>query len=173
MIRVVLGVLHEQETEGILRPIRSDLDPATAASRDVSEAAGASMNDKFEQVGSIPLGGAIITPAGDLTADFVIHAVVSSPDEPESPSSVQKALRNSLRRAVDLGLESLALPPLGAGAGQLDAEGCALAMLEVVFFHLDEGQPPQDVRIIVGSEYEQSVFDELVRGMADQRSVGG
>jgi hypothetical protein len=46
-------------------------------------------------------------------------------------------------------------------------------MLEVVFFHLDEGQPPQDVRIIVGSEYEQSVFDELVRGMADQRSVGG
>jgi hypothetical protein len=142
MIQVLLGTLSEQETEGILRPIRSDLAPVTAASRDVAEGAGETMNEKLEQIGVIPVGGAVITPAGALSADFVIHAVVSAPDEPETPGSVQNALKNGLRRATDLGLESLALPPLGTGIGRLDAETCALAMLEMLFFHLDEGQPP-------------------------------
>ncbi len=126
MIEVLLGALYEQETEGILRPIRSDLVPVTSASRDVAEGAGDTMNDKLEHIGAVPLGGAVITPAGGLSADFVIDAVVSVPDEPETPASVQKALKNSLRRAADLGLESLALPPLGTGIGQLDvAKKCA------------------------------------------------
>ena len=171
MIQVLLGGLYEQEIEGILRPIRADLVPVTSASRDVAEGAGETMNDKLEQIGAIPLGGAVITPAGDLSADFVIHAVVSAPDEPETPASVQKALRNSLRRATDLGLESLALPPLGTGIGQLEAEETALAMLEMLFFHLDEGQPPFDVRIVTGSEYEQRVFERLVAEMTSQRTV--
>ncbi len=173
MIEVLLGALYEQETEGILRPIRSDLVPVTSASRDVAEGAGDTMNDKLEQIGAIPLGGAVITPAGGLSADFVIHAVVSAPDEPETPASVQKALRNSLRRAADLGLESLALPPLGTGIGQLNAEENALAMLEMLFFHLDEGQPPLDVRIVTGSEYEQHVFEQLVAEMTSRRTALG
>ena len=171
MIQVLLGALYEQETEGILRPIRSDLAPVTAASRDVAEGAGETMNDKLEQIGAIPLGGAVITPAGGLSADFVIHAVVSEPDEPETPASVQKALRNSLRRAADWGLESLALPPLGTGIGRLDVEDSALAMLEMLFFHLDEGQPPLDMRIVTGSEYERRVFERLVAEMTSRRSA--
>ncbi len=162
MIQVLLGALVEQETEGIVRPVRSDLVPVTAASRDVAEGAGEAMNARLEQMGAIPVGGAVITPAGGLSADFVIHAVVSAPDEPETPVSVQQALRNSLRRAADLGLESLALPPLGTGIGRLDAEECALAMLEMLFFHLDEGQPPLDMRIVTSSEYELRVFEQLL-----------
>jgi len=173
MIEVILGVLHEQDSEGIVRPIRSDLVPVTAASRDIAERAGEAVSDKLEQIGSIPLGGAVITPAGDLSADFVIHAVVSEPDEAESPASVQKALRNSLRRAADMGLESLALPPIGMGIGRLDAEECARAMLEMLFFHLDEDQPPQDVRIVTGAEYEQQLFERLVAEMTSQRAAFG
>jgi hypothetical protein len=44
MIELLLGVLHEQETEGIVRPIRSDFVLVTAASRDVAEGAGEAMS---------------------------------------------------------------------------------------------------------------------------------
>ena len=44
MNEVLLGVLHQQETEVIVRPIRSDLVPVTAASRDVAEGAGEAMS---------------------------------------------------------------------------------------------------------------------------------
>jgi O-acetyl-ADP-ribose deacetylase (regulator of RNase III) len=62
-------------------------------------------------------GGAVVTPGGDLSADFVIHVVVSAPDEPETSVNVQKALRNGLRRAADLdpGIAGASAPGHGCG----------------------------------------------------------
>jgi hypothetical protein len=44
-------------------------------------------------------------------------------------------------------------------------------MLELLFFHLDEGQPPLDVRIVTSAEYEQQVFEQLVAEMTSQRNA--
>ena len=68
MIRVVLGALEDSDTEAILRPIRSDLTPVSAASRDVGSAAGPLMEERLQSQGSVPVGGAILTPGGSLAA---------------------------------------------------------------------------------------------------------
>lgn len=162
MIEVVLGALAEQKASAVLRAIRSDLGPVNAISRDVGLAAGEGLDARLEQVGSLPLGGAVMTPAGDLAADFIIHAVVMSSEEPQTAVTVQKALRNGLRRAADWGLETLALPPLGMGAGTIEAEDSARALLDILFQHLDEGQPPLALTIVVGSEYEAGLFNRMV-----------
>jgi serine/threonine-protein kinase len=161
VIHVLTGVLSEQGLEGIVRPIRSDLAPLTHAARDVVAAAGPSVAERLDQLGTLPLGSAVITPAGALPASFIIHIVTASEDEPETPLSVQRALRNGLRRAADWGLKSLAIPPLGAGAGHLDAEDAARAQLEILADHLDEGLPPLDLTIVVAGEYEAEVFARL------------
>jgi len=57
MIRVVVGVLHEQGAECVLRPIRADLVPVSATSRDLDLAAGERMQDRLEQMGLLPVGG--------------------------------------------------------------------------------------------------------------------
>ena len=173
MITVSIGALHESDVESVLRPIRSDFTPVTVASKNLTEAAGEPMQDRLEQMGVIPIGGAVMTPAGDLSAEFVVHIVVSAPDEPETPASVQKALGNGLRRATDLGVESMALPPLGMGVGALEAEESARAMLEILFNHLDEGVPPLDLRVAVSLQYEADVFSQLVEELAGNRSEDG
>ena len=170
MIRVEIGALHESDVESVLRPIRSDLAPITAASRDLMVAAGEPMQERLEQMGMIPVGGAVMTPAGDLGADFVVHIVVSAPDEPENTASVQKALGNGLRRAADLGIESMTMPPLGMGIGALEAEDSARAMLEILFNHLDERGPPLDLRVAVGHQYEADIFGQIVRELAGHRT---
>ena len=170
MITVGIGALRECEVECLLRPIRADFAPVTAASRDLGLGAGSVMQTRLEQMGMIPAGGAVMTPAGELSADFVIHVVVSSPEDPENSVTVQKALRNGLRRAADLGIESLALPPLGMGVGALEAEDSARVMLEILFNHLDEGVPPLDVRVVVEQEYEADVFRRIVGEMTRDRS---
>lgn len=166
MIHVVVGELATQEREGIVRPIRSNLTPLTAGARDVITAAGPSVAERLDQLGSLPLGSAIITPGGDLPASFVIHVVTASEDEPETPLSVQRALRNGLRRATDWGLSSLAMPPLGAGVGRMDPEEAARAQVEILANHLAEGLPPLDLTIAVGGEYEAEVFGRLVEELA-------
>jgi O-acetyl-ADP-ribose deacetylase (regulator of RNase III) len=174
VIHVLTGVLSEQAREGIVRPIRSDLAPLTHAARDLIAAAGPSVEERLEQLGSLPLGSAVITPAGALPASFIIHIVTASEEDPETPHSVQRALRNGLRRAADWGLTSLAMPPLGVGAGQLDPEDAARAQLEILVDHLDEGAPPLDLTIVVAGAYEAEIFtrlaDELTRARFPLRS---
>ncbi len=170
MIRVVEGDLAAQQVTAVVRPIRSDLAPVNALSRDLAAAAGPKLGERLESVGSIPVGGAVITPAGDLPADFVIHVVVMSEDEPQTPTSARRALRNGLARAADWALDSLAVPPLGLGVGTLDAEEAARSLVETLFDHLDEGRPPLELTIVVGSEYEAGLFGRIVEDVSRERA---
>ena len=169
MIRVVAGDLGEQRVSAVIRPVGSDGAPVNALSRDVGTAAGPSVEERLAALGPIPLGGAVLTPAGALPADFLIHVVVMSPEEPQSSAIVQRALRNGLRRASDWGLESLALPPLGLGAGAIQADEAARALVEILFAHLDEGEAPLALTLVVTSDYEAELFGRLIDEAASDR----
>ena len=169
MINVVIGELTAQDREGLLCPVRSDLAPLTAGARDVLLCAGPVVEERLRQMGSLPIGGAVITPGGNLAAAFLIHVVTASEEEGETALSVQRALRNGLRRAVEFELQSLALPPLGTGVGHMDVEDSARAMVEILVNHLDEGHPPLELTIVVPGEYEASVFTHLVDDLTRDR----
>ncbi len=169
MIHVVTGELTAQRCEGLLRAVRADLSPVNAGARDVLLQAGEAVAERLEQMGGLPVGGAVITQGGDLPASFLIHVVTSADDESESDQVVRKALRNGLRRAEEFGLASLAIPPLGIGAGHLDVEDAARSMVEVLVDHLDEGGAPRDVTIVVRGAYEADVFDRTVLELTRDR----
>lgn len=162
MIRVVRADIATLGVQGVVRPVRPDLAPVDAAARDLVAEAGPDLADRLQRVGMIPVGGAVLTPAGSLAADFLIHIVVMSDEEPQSSLSIQRALRNGLRRAADWGLESLAVPALGLGAGSIEPEVPARALVEILFNHLDEGVPPLELTIAVSSDYEMALFEQLV-----------
>ncbi len=169
MIHVVVGDLAAQAVEGVLRPVRTDLVAVSSASRDIAIAAGEQLEARLTKLGTLPLGGAVLTPAGNLTAGFLIHAVVMSEEEPQTSLIVQRALRNGLRRATDWGLASLALPPLGLGVGTADPEAAARALVEILFNHVDEGAPPLELTIVAGSKYEAELLEGLIGEMARAR----
>ena len=170
MIRVVVGDLASQVADALLRPVRSDLAPVSAASRDIGLAAGEELEERMERIGTLPIGGAVLTPSGRLAASYMIHVVVMSEEEPQTSLSVQRALRNGLRRATDWGLASLALPPLGLTVGTTEPEEAARALVEILFNHLDEGAAPLDLTIVVASDFEASLFGGLVEEMSRSRS---
>ncbi|MEQ1857563.1 MAG: macro domain-containing protein [Longimicrobiales bacterium] len=173
MIRVVLGTLASQTAEALLRPVRTDMAPVSAASRDIAIAAGEQLEERLSRLGTLPLGGAVLTPAGNLDAAYLIHAVVMSEEEQQTSLIVQRALRNGLRRATDWGLASLALPPLGLGVGTADPEGAARTLVEILFNHVDEGFDPLDLTIVAGSKYEAELLEGLVDELSRARSSLG
>jgi O-acetyl-ADP-ribose deacetylase (regulator of RNase III) len=162
VIDVVVGALASQTREGLFRAIRSDGTPLSSDARNVLLEAGPTVAQRMDQMGDLPVGGAFVTPAGALPASFIIHVVTASQEEPETSVTVQRALRNGLRRAAEWEMESLALPPLGLGVGRMDAEDAARVMLEILWNHLDEGRPPMELTIVVGTEYEAEVFRRLI-----------
>lgn len=170
MIQVRRGELADAEVEGVVRPVRADLSPVNVTSRDLAARAGSAVEEHLTRLGSLPLGGAVITPAGDLACDFLIHVVVMSEDEPQTSHTLQRALQNGLRRASDWGLGSLAVPPLGIGVGTIEPEAGARALAEILFNHLDEGAAPLALTILVTSDYELDLFERLVEELAADRA---
>ena len=162
MIRVVTGQLEDVDSEAILRPVDSQLEAVTAAGRGVEARAGPEVIERLRRMGDVPLGGAIVTPAGGLSASFLIHAVVRSQEEPLSKHGVRRALVNALRQASEWELSSLALPPLGAGPGSFDAETAAAIMVPVLQGHLRSVEFPNEIAIVVSSEYERDAFTRLL-----------
>ena len=117
MIDVRREDLVAADVECTLRSVDSRLEPLTAVGREIGAAAGEDLLERVERIGDLPVGGAVITPAGNLAASFIVHLALQSHDEPVSAGGVRKALLNGLRHACRMDIEPLALPPLGTGAG--------------------------------------------------------
>jgi O-acetyl-ADP-ribose deacetylase (regulator of RNase III) len=163
VIEVRRGELADAGTAAILRPVAADGSAVTVAMRRLETAMGPEQVELWRRVGELPPGSAAITPAGPpLTAQWLVHAVVRSADEQVSAALVRQALQNGLRRIAEWGIDSVAMPPLGTGAGNLDAEESAAVMLAVLADHTLTAAHPSRVEIVVESEYEQQAFAAAV-----------
>jgi O-acetyl-ADP-ribose deacetylase (regulator of RNase III) len=78
----------------------------------------------------------VVTTAGNLPANYVIHAAVMGSDLHADADLVRRATLATLRRAEDLKLHSLALPAFGTGVGRLPASVAAEAMVGALRTHL-------------------------------------
>ena len=169
MIDVRRDDLVTAEVECVLRAVSSRLEPVTSLGRAVGVAAGGDLEERIERMGDLPVGGAVITPGGALPAAFMVHVVVQSEEEPVTASGVRRALLNGLRHASRLGVETLALPPLGTGAGNLDAEAAADAMVPVLREHLGYSEYPKEVIVMVTTDYELAAFATRLEDSEDDR----
>lgn len=166
MIQLLRGELSEASSEAVLHAIRSDGAPITSVGRRLEAVAGPQVADRVAAQGESPVGTAFLTPGGGTAADFVIHLVLQSPEEPLSASGLERALKNALRRASDFGLGSLALPLLGTGPGQLAVEVSAPLILRVLDEHRGSHGAPDRFLLIVESEFHAAAFSEAAAALS-------
>jgi O-acetyl-ADP-ribose deacetylase (regulator of RNase III) len=160
MIRVLRGELAETDAVAVLRPVSAEWEPTTPQTRRLEMAAGVDVIEQCQKLGDLPVSSAVITPAGHLQgAQFMVHVIVRSVFEPVSPSVVRKGLQNGLRRLTEWGIESVAVAPLGTGAGNLDPEDAAREMIPILLEHLSNSRPPTRIDLVVDSDYEHEVFE--------------
>jgi O-acetyl-ADP-ribose deacetylase len=157
VIRVVLGDLASSSADAVLRPVSAEWTAVTPAMRRLEIAAGPAVEAQCRTLGELPVGSASITPAGALAAQFMVHVVVRSVDEQVSETGVRRGLQNGLRRLAEWGIHRVALPPLGTGAGNLDADESAAIMIPALLEQMASGTPAE-VEIFVDSEYEREAF---------------
>jgi O-acetyl-ADP-ribose deacetylase (regulator of RNase III) len=151
------------EGEAIARPVNAMLGATTPVMRKLERAAGASFSEKARLSEPLPVGAAVVTNAGDLQVELLIHGVVSSDDEPVTRATVRLALMSALQRAVAFQIRALAMAPFGLGAGNLDIEDSADIMIEVLAEHMKRSPYPSSVLIIAETEHEEEVLRARLR----------
>jgi O-acetyl-ADP-ribose deacetylase (regulator of RNase III) len=156
---VVVDDLAFVVADAVVRPATTFLEPTTPALRRLEQVAGEAFWQSLRVERELAVGSAVVTGAGELAAELVIHAVIRSATEPVSRDSVRRALTAALQRAADWQLAHVALPPLGTGAGNLSLEDAAAVMAGPLAAVPGPEGFPRDVTIVVETDDERRVFE--------------
>ncbi len=132
MSRIALreGDITQMETDAIVNAANSGLWMGAGVAGAIKRAGGKGIEDEAVRQGPIAVGEAVVTSAGTLKARYVIHAAAMGTDLVTDATKIEDATRNSLLRAEELGISSIAFPALGTGVGGFPYEEAARIMVE-------------------------------------------
>lgn len=171
MIRVVVDDLALLPADAVIRPATTRLDATTPAVRRLERVGGAEFLDRMRLQKELAVGAAVVTGGGgDLSAEFVIHTVISSDAEPVSREGVARAWRSALERAREWEFARLAAPPIGIGAGNLSVEEAAEILVGVLHQHRAAAPFPTEVSFVVETVEDRDVFEAIVRRVGAKAS---
>jgi O-acetyl-ADP-ribose deacetylase (regulator of RNase III) len=134
------GDITQLEVDAVVNAANNHLWMGAGVAGAIKRQGGEIIERQAVAKGPIPVGEAVITSAGDLRAKHVIHAAGMGQDLRTNEEKVRLATRNSMLRAEEEKLASMAFPAIGTGVGGLSVHLCAKAMLDEALEFLQESQ---------------------------------
>lgn len=135
------GDLTEADVDAIVNAANNDLILGGGVAGAIRRKGGPSIQEECDKIGPIPLGEAAITGGGNLKAKYVIHAASMALKGPlTTAESLVNSTRNSLLRADEKKLKTIAFPAIGTGVAGFPVGKCAELMISTVLKHLKEGK---------------------------------
>jgi O-acetyl-ADP-ribose deacetylase len=121
-LQFVTGDLLEQDVEVIVNAWNRNVIPwwlllPQGVSGAIKRRAGREPFREVGRQGPIPLGGAVVTSAGNLPIKAIIHVAGINLLWRSSEWSLRESVRNALALARECGHRSIAFPLVGAGSG--------------------------------------------------------
>ena len=177
MARIELwnGDICDLEVDAIVNAANLSLWMATGVGGAIKRAGGDSIEFAAVRQAPVPIGGAIVTPAGTLAARFVIHAVSLDRDRRTSATIIDTAVRSAFARARENNVTSLAFPALGTGVGGFPLEEAALVTVKAVRDELPESSTIQHVIFAMRGAAAYHAFEAALAataaGAASQRDI--
>lgn len=166
-IRLDQGDLTEVDADAIVNAANNDLKLGGGVAGAIRVKGGPSIQDECDRIGPIALGEAATTSAGRLKARHVIHAASMRLGESTSEANLRAATRNSLRRAVENSLKSIAFPAIGTGIAGFPVDRCAQVMLDEVREHLRGATTLERVNFVLFDRRSLEVFERTLAAMRD------
>jgi O-acetyl-ADP-ribose deacetylase (regulator of RNase III) len=156
------GDITEVETDAIVNAANNALWMGAGVAGAIKRAGGKDIEEQAVRQGPIPVGEAVVTDAGTLKARHVIHAAAMDTDLVTDAEKIENATRNSLLRAEELGIKSVAFPALGTGVGGFSYREAARIMIEVTRQHLASVSGLEEVLFVLyGDEAFEAFSTEL------------
>jgi O-acetyl-ADP-ribose deacetylase (regulator of RNase III) len=131
-IEVIEGDIAVLTADALVNAANNHLWMGSGVAGALKKAGGTEIQEEAMKKGPVPVGEAVVTGAGKLKAKFVIHAAVMGQDLRTDKNKIADATKNSLLKADELGIRSIAFPAFGTGVGGFPIEECARIMIDTV-----------------------------------------
>ncbi len=163
-INLVKGDITEVKADAVVNAANTDLILGSGVAGAIRKKGGDSIQDECRKIGSIPLGQAAITGGGNLRTRFVIHAAGMHLGGRVSEVSLRDCTHNSLLRASEKNLRTIAFPAIGTGVGGFPVKDCARVMVDTVSEFLgNEHTSIESVHFVLFDEESFDAFDDYLR----------
>lgn len=131
-LEVTQGDITECAVDAIVNAANNHLWMGAGVAGAIKRKGGQVIEDEAVRLGPIAVGEAVVTGGGALKARHVIHAAAMGQDLVTDADLIREATINSLKRAMELGLASIAFPALGTGVGGFPMQEAAQVMINAI-----------------------------------------
>jgi O-acetyl-ADP-ribose deacetylase (regulator of RNase III) len=128
---------------------------------------GPAIQEECNAIGPIDVGKAALTGAGNLKAQYVVHAVGPVYGEGDEDEKLKSAIKSSLRIAFEKKIKSIAFPAISTGIYGYPIQTCSEIMLDVTMNFLRDHEFPELIILCLYGQETYNVFantfDQLVQ----------
>ena len=156
-LELVEGDITEQQVDAIVNAANSRLAGGAGVDGAIHRRGGPEIMVQTDRdyPDGCPTGSAVITSAGQLPADFVIHAVgpIWNGGSQNEAASLAGAYRRCLELAVENNCQSVALPAISCGIYSYPVEQASqIALTTVIEFQQQHAKPALVRFVLFGQE---------------------
>lgn len=164
-VTVVEGDITQQEVDAIVNAANTTLLGGGGVDGAIHHAAGPKLREECESLGGCETGNAKITGGYELPAKFVIHAVgpVWYGGNRGEYDLLASAYQQSLERAVENEIETIAFPSISTGAYRFPIDRAARIAVKTIKGFLEEDDSIEEVRLVCFSEEAFDVYEKAVK----------
>ena len=171
-LKLYMGNIIDLEAEAIVNAANKSLILGGGVAGAIRSAGGPAIQAECNSLGPVEVGDAVLTGAGNLKADFVIHAVGPVYGEGEEDKKLARATLNSLLIAHKKPLKSIAFPAISTGIFHFPVRRCAQIMLKTAIDFMRAHELPQAIKFCLHDLQTFEIFSEelsnLVSGLSDE-----
>jgi O-acetyl-ADP-ribose deacetylase (regulator of RNase III) len=170
-IDVQQGDITRIEADALVNAANNHLWMGGGVAGALKRAGGPEVEDEVMAKGPVPVGEAVAGTAGRLPASYIIHAAVMGQDLTTDSEKIRRATRNSLLRADELVIKTIAFPALGTGVGGFPLGECARVMIDEVMQHLSGETGLEMVIFVLFDEPAYRVFRQELDSRTGQQET--
>jgi O-acetyl-ADP-ribose deacetylase (regulator of RNase III)/ADP-ribose pyrophosphatase YjhB (NUDIX family) len=164
-ITVVKADLTQERVDAIVNAANNELVMGGGVAGAIKRKGGEGIEREATAQGPIRVGEAVVTGAGKLPANFVIHAATMAMDFKTDEDKIRAACRSALARAQERNLSSIAFPALGCGTGGFPALAAAKIMAQEILAYARLGTHSlKEVRFCLADDATREIFEKGVIG---------
>ena len=141
---------------------REDLEIGSGYGTAIQGRGGPSIKRELDEIGSIEMGQAVITGAGDMNARHIVHACGPKFQEPDLERKLRDCVNSALRVAAEARVRTLAFPPMGAGFYGISLDMSAKVMLECFRSFFERASSIEEVIICVVDYRDYAPFKNVL-----------
>lgn len=161
VIRLQKGDLTIMDIEAIVHYARRDLVLGAGFGSAIAARGGMVIQDELKPFGTLSVTDVVVTSAGQLNMEYIIHAVGPRFQEASTEDKLRLTVKNVLKAAEEKGIKQIAFPPLGTGFYGIPLDLCARVMFEVITDHVSKESSIEEIIICVLDNREFKTFQNI------------